>query len=252
LEPDIRIQALWQQGALDDALRLQPDHGVLRHLRQLPPLTDAMRCAGDLCDGPLMTAVSTWSSVQPELCATALLAHGDTSAAEKLTPWHPETLAIKALLARQSGALDQARLLEQQLASSDFDHEDLRAWFPHHIVPALGLIFDGKTDAARTFLRQRATDTHVAFAQRVQFFARYLLGQVTDEQFLAQPCRADAKILLPLARGLRAELENQPAVAATAYRDYTVRPARERAINREPLPAATLEVLTRWRLSTLK
>ncbi len=75
-------------------------------------------------------------------------------------------------------------------------------------------------------------------------------GTIDRDQFLLQPCSAPAEGLALLADGLRAECEQRPDAARTAYQAWQALPVWKRQFD-QGLRDILTEALVAWRLHLL-
>jgi AraC-like DNA-binding protein len=109
-----------------------------------------------------------------------------------------------------------------------------------HLVAPLALSFPGGTDVLERRLRRYVERLRYCFSQKLWYDARYLLGEIDDEQYLEQPNRHHVLGRLSFARAMRADCGGDRDKAAGLYRTY---------LQQTPLVADRLSCqhFARWR-----
>lgn len=85
----------------------------------------------------------------------------------------------------------------------------------------------GQRDALRTSLEQVYAHMKFYWAQRAYYVAAYLLGHVSEEEFLAQPACGSAAARLFLARAVQADVSGRATEAMRQYESFLSCPVRE-------------------------
>jgi hypothetical protein len=114
------------------------------------------------------------------------------------------------------------------------------------IVPFLRELM-GDADAVAREARATIAERRWLEKQRPYHLARYLLGEIDDAGFRAQPYRLRVEADLALVRAVRAERERRPADAVAAYRAWSALPRWARAYCFDPVS----EEFVAWRLRVL-
>jgi predicted Ser/Thr protein kinase len=86
------------------------------------------------------------------------------------------------------------------------------------------------------------------YGQTAWYYARYLLGEIDDAAFLAQPLHALIGDDLAICRAVRAEVGGDADAALASYRSFLDIPSWRRSIESEPV----IERFVRWRLQVLE
>ncbi|HEV8245222.1 MAG TPA: hypothetical protein VGP93_05615, partial [Polyangiaceae bacterium] len=89
----------------------------------------------------------------------------------------------------------------------------------------------GDRGALERSLRQSISDRRAGWFGKLWFVARYVLGELSEADFLDQPCKMYVESRLLFSKALRAELAADHDTAREHYRRYLALPELERAID---------------------
>ncbi|HYE06982.1 MAG TPA: protein kinase [Planctomycetota bacterium] len=161
-------------------------------------------------------------------------------------------LAGKLIGARRAGDDAAAAVALAAVRELPIDHSWKRgAWLVRDVLmpflvspeaPATPALRAGFADLARAGARRNAGAP--AFA------ARYLLGEIDDDAFLAQPTRAWTRSWLGFLRGVKGEVDGDAGAARRAYGDWLALPAWRRSMHYRGR-SACVELFARWRVAAL-
>ncbi|MBA3936407.1 MAG: protein kinase [Planctomycetes bacterium] len=142
---------------------------------------------------------------------------------------------------------------QQMLAQIDGDRQVPgveHSFFPRFLLrPFFGML----NGDAQAMSRAAATMKSHRFlsVQRVWYMGRLLGGELSDAEFLAQPCRVSAPALLLLGKGFQAEGRNDRVGALTAWRTFMSLPVQQRLID-FMVRDALVERFVLWRIAQLE
>lgn len=130
--------------------------------------------------------------------------------------WAMCALAVDAF---RRGDVAEARAWFLRSDERVFDHRWAHAWMARFIIRPF--IEDDSPDRSR--FRRALADSRarrMMYAQRLWYAASFVLGDLDEAAFMAQPCAGDARAILPLCAGIRAELAGETAAAIRRYASY--------------------------------
>ncbi|MEK6796423.1 MAG: hypothetical protein AABZ39_16720 [Spirochaetota bacterium] len=127
-----------------------------------------------------------------------------------------------------------------------FDYGMLRWYYFSYffIIPLLQTI-NGQPDALRDFCNEAVSNHKSHFVQMMYFDAAYILGNVSEEEFLNQPMKQTRTSRLIIAKAMRAEYLGKPKDARVWYTKWL-------ALQRwQTMEDPVLEMFVKWRAKEL-
>jgi hypothetical protein len=101
-------------------------------------------------------------------------------------------------------------------------------WFANYLMlPFLADLQHG-TSGLLESLRDTLAWSREVFGARLWFAARFVLGEISADEFRAQPIPFGVEARLRLCAALRCEAHGEPAAALAEYRAHAALPATER------------------------
>jgi len=247
--PTICAMSRYFQGRFAEVHALYPDERIITDMTYAAEgrVADALALPNlDLFNRNLMLAnAGRLDELSPGYAYLRSLAlhHYDTCLHHDAPPYWVRTMIANAqgLAAWRSG-----------------DHATARACFlsaQQNLVPGYAAIWDPDTSgvmfrclAAPFVMASDATgppftlamqgiekDLGRFYEQMIRYQARYLLGEITEQEFLDQPCKLFLNANLLLVKGMRADQAGDQVLARTCYTAWRALPAWQRG--RVPDPA---------------
>ncbi len=185
---------------------------------------------------------------QRELCGMALLL--DAGPQEALRRY-PEQHRVR-LLGRAGRALkdfNSARAKSADLALAEFSAAIASGIDPDAapLLPLLRwLLKDRESSLAEAYGITLQAGQRDADMQRQSYTMEFILGKISEAEFMAQPAKLGAISRLILAKAIKTEITLAQAEAGKLYREYLDRPPRRRGLT--PLT----DLFVRWRLGKIE
>jgi tRNA A-37 threonylcarbamoyl transferase component Bud32 len=104
-------------------------------------------------------------------------------------------------------------------------------WVAPHVLFPLADELAGQQGALERSLRRAIAERRTHWFGKLYYLASYLLGELSDAEYLNQPCRLYMKARHLFAQALRAELARDHASARRAYEAYRALPSLERHLD---------------------
>lgn len=123
-------------------------------------------------------------------------------------------------------------------------------WFAGIVIGPFVDRMGGESGALGKSLEYAVLTYPKVFARNAWFFSSYVLGKISEEQFLAMPSVSEVSAWLAVAKGLRAELEERPVDARAAYQAFADLPSHRRLLDGNTLDVQ-VELFVAWRLRAL-
>jgi hypothetical protein len=156
-------------------------------------------------------------------------------------------LALRALIRGESDAYIRHRDAAAALPCGAIWPD---VWLPRFVLfplaDELGGAAGAFTRVAEGVVRERASHCY----GKLHALVRYVVGSMSDDEFLAQPCRLYADARLVFARALRADFLRDAAGARHAYAAFLARPPAERLLD-VPLGDPLVDRWAAFRLGAL-
>jgi tetratricopeptide (TPR) repeat protein len=168
-----------------------------------------------------------------------------------LRPAVRDRVDLRCLRGLQTWMNGQPRVADSLLAAPQVCYY---VWWEHHfsrflLQPILhGLAGDTATLARGC--RRLMEEQRFVYGQQLWYEAGYLIGKVSDADFLQQPVRFDAERRLRLLRAVRAELLGRPGEALKDYAaaaEWPERMTTDDLTLRNPFRTATVRQFIAWR-----
>ena len=157
--------------------------------------------------------------------------------------------AYRTLAAYVAGDRDKWQKSRERLDAMPFSWRWHGAWPSKFLVMPFIARLEGDSDAVQRACRDLASMPEVYF-QVPSYFARLVLGEITPEQFDAQPQRFGRDARKTIALGVRSELENRPDEALGHYRRYVAEPIERRRLDTDT-DDPVVDRFVAWRASAL-
>jgi len=123
-------------------------------------------------------------------------------------------------------------------------------WFAGMVIAPFVDRLGGDQDALKRSCTKAVADWPLVFSKRPWFLARYILGECSEAELLAQPVAYEAPAWLAVGKALRAELAGQPDEALVAYKAFVNLPLHQRLLDRNTLDVQ-VELFVAWRIRAL-
>jgi serine/threonine protein kinase len=123
-------------------------------------------------------------------------------------------------------------------------------WVARYLLLPLADEMRGERGAFSASLKQALHERRTHWYGKLYHLARYVLGESSEAEFMAQPCRLYAATRLGFANALRAELLGDIEAARRAYRAYLSLPELERHLD-SPLGNPLVDRWAAFRAGTI-
>lgn len=197
---------------------------------------------------------------QATTCALALIATGSWARIPSLLPRCPQgrrgrhaILSAWALAEHARGNCRKADSLFRKRPPLYCSIENY-LWFSEALLPPVLKALEGETGTLQRVCRHIAGNYRLVLGRHLWYDARFLLGEISEREYLDQPLAQWAGDRLLLLRGIRRELADSTVAAEQDYRRFLDLPivrTRSHSPHHGPRHCAVTEQFVRWRLSEL-
>jgi len=205
----------------------------------------------------ILANAGRWDELSPEFAYLRDLAQHryETCLTRDAPPYWAKTMIANAqgmaawrggdhATARSFFAADSLRLIPGYASIWD---PDISGVMFHCLATPFLLASDGTGPSFTQTLQGIKQDVGRFYEQQIRYQIRYLLGEITEQQFLDQPCKLFLNANLLLVKGMRADQTGDQALARSCYGAWRALPAWQRGRVRDP----AWDDFTSWRLERL-
>ena len=181
-------------------------------------------------------------------CANALLNLGRT---EEVLEKYPDQMWMVSIANYCMGLKlkDEENKKREKIFSSIFPRQS-RVFPSYLMLKFIYLPFTEYLINPKLSLQQRfkyALATKKQFGQELWFQSNFILGNITEEQFLEQPVKRDLASKLLLGRAMKADYENKKKKAIQSYTEYKALLKLKNILNQNP----ALHAFVEWRITEI-